>query len=177
MRNYILALSALLIACLAGLAFCGVVDAATPGEILATAGLAFGMSYAVGDAALSVSIALPTGASAVTSSSIDLGHNSTGANLADYEFLISAPALNSTQLPNSQTMTYAIVTSASADLSSPTVVNASVLVQTGADSVGADAATARYRLPTDCQRYVGVKATKSGSGDASAASVVLSAKF
>lgn len=139
-----------------------------------TVSLATVSVYGFGDALLRQSKALPNGAANVTSDAIDIG---TGANIATHEFQVDAPALNATQLPNTQTMTYAVVTSANSDLSSPTVVNASLLVQTGADSAGAAAASATFRLPTDCDRYVGIKATKSGAGDASAASVVLSLKF
>jgi hypothetical protein len=134
-------------------------------------------TFAVTDAALRVTRALPSGASAVTATGIDLGHGTTGRNVADYEFLLTVPALAVGQLANSSTMTYAIVTSANADMSSPTVISTAALVQTGAGGVGAAGNTLRFRLPTNCQRYVSVRATNSAAADASAASYTLEAKF
>ena len=75
------------------------------------------------------------------------------------------------------TLIYDIVTSASSDLSGPTVVRSAIITQTGAGGAGAAAASKRFRLPTDCQRYVGVKVTKSASGDASSLSATLSLLF
>jgi hypothetical protein len=134
-------------------------------------------TFAVTDAELRVSRALPTGASAVTATGIDLGHGTTGRNVADFELLLTAPALAVGQLANTSTMTYAIVTSANSDMSSPTVINSAALVQTGAGGVGAAGNTLRFRLPTNCQRYVSVRATNSAAADASAASYTLELKF
>lgn len=149
------------------------------GEPAATEVLTIGAvaGFAVGDALLKSTLALPADDSAVTSAAIDLGHGSNGQNLVDAEFLVEAPALTTGQLGDAATMTYAVVTSASSNLSSPTVINSAIITQTGADGAGAAAATARFRLPTDCQRYVGLRATNSAAADASAASAVLSLKF
>jgi len=51
-----------------------------------------------------------------------------------------------------------------------------VLVQTGAGGAGAAAATARFAIPSDCERYVRVTATNSGTGDASGASMTVNLK-
>lgn len=134
-------------------------------------------TFAITDMELRTSRALPTGASAVTATGIDLGHGTTGRNVADYEFLLTAPALAVGQLANTSTMTYAIVTSANSDMSSPTVINSAALVQTGAGGAGAAGDTLRFRLPTNCQRYVSVRATNSAAADASAASYTLEMKF
>lgn len=133
--------------------------------------------YAVGDAALRKSKALPNGAASITSDAIDLGQGPGAANVADYEIYLEAPALNATQLPNTQTMTYDLVTSANADMSSPTVVQAGALVQTGAGGVGAAAAEIGLRLPLEAERYVGVKATNSGAGNASASLAAIALRF
>ena len=133
--------------------------------------------YSVGDGALSLTRALPTGASAVTSTAIDLGHGTAGANLAEHEFLLEAPAVTTGMLADAATIKYDVVTSASSDMSSPTTVASTILTQTGAASAGAAATSQRFRLPTNCQRYVGVKATKSAAGDASSVSFTLSLKF
>jgi hypothetical protein len=134
-------------------------------------------TFAITDMELRSSRALPTGASAVTATGLDLGHGTTGRNVADYEFLLTVPALAVGQLANGSTMTYAIVTSASSDMSSPTVLNSAALVQTGAGGAGAAGNTLRFRLPTNCQRYVSVRATNSAAADASAASYTLEMEF
>ncbi|MCY2968426.1 MAG: hypothetical protein NT069_33175, partial [Planctomycetota bacterium] len=94
-----------------------------------------------------------------------------GDFVAQVELLISAPALAVGQLANGSTMKYDVVMSVNSDLSSPTIIAKEVIVQTGAGGAGAAAATARFRLPTNCARYVGVKATNSAAADASAASL------
>ena len=127
----------------------------------------------VKDASLKVTRLLPNGAAAVTSTSIDTGTNPTGDQLAPVEFLITGPAMGVTPMPNAKTMTYAVVTSASADLSSPTVLYDGVLIQTGAGGVGCAAGTARFRLPSTAQRYIGLRATGSAAGDATASSATL----
>ena len=134
-------------------------------------------TFAITDAELKVTRALPTGASAVTATGIDLGHGTSGRNVADYEFLLTVPSLAVGQLANTSTMTYAIVTSANSDMSSPTVLNSAAVVQTGSGGAGAAGNTLRFRLPTNCQRYVSVRATNSAAADASAASYSLELKF
>ncbi len=129
------------------------------------------------DAALSITRALPNGAAATTTTAVDLGHGANGLALANVEFLISAPALGATPLPNTKTMTYAVVHSDNADLSSPVVLYDAVLVQTGAGGVGDVAKTARFRVPSNCKRYIGVRATGSAAGDASGSSFTLEPLF
>jgi hypothetical protein len=131
------------------------------------------LGYNVPDALLTVSRALPNGAATVTSGSIDL--ETTGGNdfIARCEARITAPALTTAQLANAATVTYDLLTSASADLSSPTVLVAGLLVQTGAGGVGAATAQARAKLPTNVKRYVGFRATNSGAGNASTSNGVL----
>lgn len=135
------------------------------------------MSFQVRDSLLTVTRALPNGAAAVTSTALDTETVSPGRQLADFELLIEAPAMGATPMPNAKTMTYAVVTSANSDLSSPTVIADAVLVQTGAGGVGCAAATARFRLPTNAARYIGVRATGSAAGDATGSSVVASFVF
>jgi hypothetical protein len=129
------------------------------------------------DANLTVTRALPNGAAAVTSASIDLGHTTNGEVPGDVEFLITAPAMATALMGDGKTMIYAVVSSANADLSSPTVVYDRVLVQTGAGGAGCAAGSARFRLPSNAQRYVGVRATGSATGDATGSSFTLEALF
>jgi|GEM_PF-945802 len=134
-------------------------------------------SYGFGDGNLAVSRALPSGASAVTSTAIDTGEGTNGTFVTPCEFLLEAPAVTTAMLGDAATIIYDIVTSASSDLSGPTTVAKQILTQTGAGGAGAAAASQRFRLPTNCLRYVGIKATKSAAGDASTVSFTVSLKF
>ena len=130
------------------------------------------MGFARKDADSSVkkTKALPdAGGGSVTSDLIDLGLGAFGDHLGDCELLITAPALDATQLPDSETMTFDVVHGASSVPGSASTLYGSVLTQTGDDSLpGSAADTVRVRLPVDVARYVGVKATSSsGGGDAS----------
>lgn len=129
------------------------------------------------DSALEKSKALPNGAAATTCDAIDLGHGSHGDFVADVEFEIEAPALGATPMPDAKTMKYDVIHSDSSDLSGPSTLIAAAITQTGAGGAGCDAATYRFRLPTSVKRYVGVKATGSGSGNASGSSFTLRARF
>lgn len=150
----------------------------TLGNITMTIGVLGGVAaYNFGDGNLAVTKTLPNGAANVTSTSLDTGESSTGSNTTPYEFLLEVPALTTGILGDAATIIYDVVTSASADLSGPTTVAKAILTQTGAGGAGAAANSVRFRLPTNAQRYVGIKATKSASGDASALSMTLSMKF
>lgn len=131
----------------------------------------------LGDAALKVTKALPNGAASVTSDFIDLGNSSNGEFVAHCELLIELPAQVTGVLGDAATIKCDVLTSDSADGSNPTTIAATVLTQTGAGGAGAAAISARFRLPTNCARYVGVKATKSAAGNASGTSMSVSLKF
>lgn len=134
-------------------------------------------AFGAGDLLLSSTKALPAAAAAIVTDAIDLGHGDYGSNVADHEFRVTIPELSIAELPNTQTMIYDILTSANADMSSPTVMHAAYHTQTGATGAVAVAALKNFRLPTDCQRYVGIRATKSGVGSAATKSVNLALKF
>jgi len=133
------------------------------------------------DASLQVNLTLPSGTSAVTSTGIDTGLRGPNDFFPEgFEFLIEAPSLNTSQLPDGKTMSYSIAHSPNADMSGATVQYTNVLVQTGAGGIGAVAAQARAKLPHGpIGQYVGLIATPSasGAGDASAAKATLSAVF
>lgn len=133
------------------------------------------MGLALKDAQLKNTRILPGAASTtVDGAAIDLGHGSFGDCIAPFEVKLSAPAVNTTMAPDTRTFTYSIISSASADLSGPVVVYPSVIVQTGAASAGAAAATATVRLPVDVLRYVGVRVVSGASTtDATAVSATL----
>jgi len=129
------------------------------------------------DAQLSKTLALPNGAANVTGAIIDTGKKtSMGQQVAEFEFLLTMPALTTAQLGDGATMKYDILASDNADLSNPIVLISSGsynLTQTGAGGAGAAAQTRRFRLATDAKEYIGVKATNSAGGNASTANATL----
>lgn len=129
------------------------------------------------DASLIQTKALSNGAGSASIDGFDLGISADADFVSDMELEIEAPALTTSALPNAQTMTYSVEHDDASDFSSAVELADQVIVQTGADSAGADAVTKRFRLPTDVKRYVRVKATKGGTGDASGASMTVSACF
>lgn len=129
------------------------------------------------DALLKITRALPNGAAAVTSDSIDTGVSSRGIQPNGVEFLLTAPALNATEMPDGKTMTYDLLGSDNADLSAPSVTMPRVIIQTGAGGVGAAGATHRYRPAANGPRYWGFKGTGSASGNATTASATFEATF
>lgn len=137
------------------------------------------------DAALTVTGALPASAGSTLTGVIDTMNSQYGDNdMSRAEWEIDAPALNTTQLPNSATVSYAVVMSNSSTLGSPTVIYDNVIVQTGAGGVGAAAKTARFRLPIQpggqnaTLRYMGIRATTATSpGDCSGATMTLLPRF
>lgn len=135
------------------------------------------MGFGVRDAALEVTKALPNGAATTASDGIDLGHGPKGDFLVNCELAIEAPALGATPMPNAKTMTYDVFHDTDAAFGTEVKLGTAVLVQTGAGGVGCAAATARFRLPVDVNRYVRVKATGSGAGDASGSSFTAGLRF
>jgi hypothetical protein len=133
--------------------------------------LGLGMAFAVKDASLKGTRALPAAASStVDGAAIDLKHGSFGDFLADAELKLTAPAVNTTMAPDTRTFTYSIIHSDNSDLSSPTVLYSAVITQTGAGGAGAATTSATVRLPVDVKRYVGARVV-SGASTADASSV------
>jgi len=140
--------------------------------------LGVGMAYTLKDANLAVTKALPNGAAAITSTGIDLGSRTDNDFVADCELLVEAPLLTTADLPDTETMIYDIIGDDNAAMSSPAVVAAAVLTQTGAGAAGDAAAEVRFRVPSDfAHQYIGVQATNSGAGDASDKDVDASLRF
>lgn len=127
------------------------------------------MPFQLADSQLVVSGALPNGATSTTTPGIDL------CNMGDFqascELLISAPELSGTELPNGATMTYAVEDATAANFSDVVTLFGNVLQQTGSGGLGAAQRTVRVRLPTTVRRYIRVRATNSGTGNASAKSM------
>lgn len=128
------------------------------------------------DALLTQSKALTNGAGSAVTDGFKVNDAGFDFN-AEMELLIEAPALTTGELPDAGTMTYEIQQATDAAFTSPTSVYGICLTQTGASGAGAAAASKRVRLPTDVQAYVRLRATKSGSGNASGKSASLSQLF
>jgi hypothetical protein len=129
-------------------------------------------SYIAQDALLTLTLAGPAAASTtVKSTGLDTGETTRLATQAgNWEFLLTAPAMSAAVLPNGTTMTYAIIAADDVNLSVNPTTLATIITQTGAGGTGAPATSARYRLPTVSQRYVGFAMT-SGAGTTTAAGV------
>lgn len=114
-----------------------------------------------------VAFALPAAASTSTNSTtIDLGadvHKS-----SELELELSVPALSTTIVPDTRTVTYIIETCAATNFST---IDQTLMseVATGASSAGVGAFLKRVRLPSNCARYVRFKVTFGASTTTGAA--------
>lgn len=131
------------------------------------------MNFKRQDAFLTVTKALPNGAGSVTTDGIYLGNSPSGDFLANCELEITAPALTTAQLPDTNTMTYTIEHDTDSAFGTVATLQSGVLVQTGAGGAGAAAATARFRLPLGVKPNIRVKVTKTGTGNASTVSTTV----
>lgn len=127
------------------------------------------------DAALKRELALPSAASTtVNSKPIDLQKTRHGNMLTLCEIEVSAPAVSTTMVPDTRTQTYSLITGdaldANGNIDNATVLQSSVIVQTGADGAGAAATTARVRLSESVKRYVALRIV-SGASTTTAAAV------
>lgn len=124
------------------------------------------------DATLSRTVALPNGANTTTSGSIDLDITTRSDFVADAELRISSPALNGTELPNGETITYQVFHDTQSNFATETLL-ANVGTVTGSGGTGAAAQEFRVRPPTNAKRYVRLKCVKTGTGNASAKSATI----
>lgn len=118
----------------------------------------------IADAQLTEAIALPAAAGTVVSAAVDMG---AGPNVAGAEVRVQAPTLDATALPDGETTTYTVESSAdNVSFAAEAVVG----VQTGAAGAGADAADFRFAPKSTGNQYYRVSAESSASaGDQSAA--------
>ena len=135
----------------------------------------------VRDASLKNTLALPNAASTTVTDAV--GIDTECGSRADFtalsEILVTAPALNTTILPDTKTMAYNLIASATSNLGTPTTIASSLIVQTGASGAGAVAATQRFRLPTNIGaigRYVGLQVV-SGANTTNAATKNATTEF
>jgi hypothetical protein len=120
------------------------------------------------DASLNpAAFALPAAAStSTTSTSVDLGADAVKPEGVEVE--LSVPALSTTIVPDTRTVTYLIESSTTSIF---TAVDQTLLneVQTGASSAGVGAFLKRVRLPSNCARYLRFKITFGASTTTGAA--------
>jgi hypothetical protein len=136
------------------------------------------MGFKVKDASLAGTKALPASAGAVYTPTLDLGLGSHGDMLAECELHVNAPALSTTQLPDTKTMTYSVEHDTDPNFGTVATLFPTVIVQTGAGGAGALTADFNVRLPVDVNRYVRVKALGGAAiGDCSGASVLAELLF
>lgn len=115
--------------------------------------------------------ALPAAAAANYSASIDLGSTVLGPNADNLEVEISIPATPA--LVDDKTITLTLKDSAD-DSTFAAIPSIATLVQTGASSAGAAAASRRFKLPPSCRRYIRLDATVlTAGGDNTAVSYTL----
>lgn len=129
------------------------------------------------DAQLTNTRALPSGASTVNSAGIDLDVTVNSNFAANCEMEVVAPAVNATELPDTQTLTYVLQHDTDPAFGSATSLTASLIVQTGAGGAGAVSQTVRFQLPSNVKRYVRLRVTKSGTGDASGKTATMKLLF
>ena len=119
------------------------------------------------DASLTQPFALPSSTSPTNAAGLNLPVSPRSDFAAEVDFLVTAPALNATQLPNAATMTYSVQTDTTAAFASPTTVIEVLGVQIGVSSAGAAGSSMRFRLQSGTQPFVRAVATGSGNGDCS----------
>ena len=119
-------------------------------------------------------VALPAADGTSFSTTIDL--ENTGFKVENTELLITVPSLTTDHLPDADTLTVAVAAGAA---TAPTALIADAIeVYTGAGAAGATGTTTRFRLPSDCPRYVRVRFTAAGgTGDMSAVDAVVGLRF
>jgi len=114
-----------------------------------------------------VAFALPSAASTSTNStSIDFGTDVHKTETLELE--LSVPALSTTIVPDTRTVTYLIESSTTSNFSA---VDQTLFTETktGAGGAGVAALLRRVRLPSDCARYVRFKVTFGASTTTGAA--------
>lgn len=119
--------------------------------------------------------ALPSAAGSTQSSGIDLGAEAFKPE--EIELDLTVPALNTTMVPDTRTVTYIIETSTTSNFAAidQTLLTATA---TGAGGAGVGAFNKRVRLPSNCARYARAKITTGAStGDCSSIEATLSARL
>lgn len=143
-------------------------------DLLAGGGmLLLGMGLGLKDKELIKTKALPNGAATIYSDGFDLKNSARGDFLARCELHVVIPALSTTLLPDTQTITYSLEHDTDSAFGTTAALPGfeQIAKQTGAAGAGAAGVTVKIRLPLSVKRYVRVKAVKAGAADASGASL------
>lgn len=170
----LLTAAVLLIVCLCAVAF-----SSSPLESctwLSLAGLGGLGAFLLKDKLLRTVHALPNGANTTNGAGLDLGLTSRSEFVANSEAVVSAPALTTTELGDTQTVTYHLYHDTAVGFGSETLL-ATLGLQTGAGGAGAAAAEFRLKLPSTVKRYLRLKTVKVGASNASTASATLELAF
>lgn len=129
------------------------------------------------DAELNKTHALPNGAATTQSASgINLGVGERSGFLSPLELLINAPALTTTELGDTQTITYSLEFATASDFSA-VLESVQLFTQTGAGAAGAAAVERRYRPHSGQAMYCRLKTVKTGVSNASTKSATLKAMY
>ena len=123
------------------------------------------------DLNLTITTALPGVDGTVTTTDFDLGCAAPSPTLRETELVIEVPALTSTHLPSSKTLT---ITVQSGETATPSTTTNLVKVITGTGSTIA-AQDVKFYLPSGTGRYVNVKFVGAGgTGSMTAISAITS---
>jgi len=136
------------------------------------------MGHAVADKDLTVTKALPAAAATAVTAAIDLGAvGSRDDFLANMEFEVSVPA--TPDLVEAKTIIVDIQTDNDVAWGSALTIIDNIFTVTGAaEAAGGVATSARFRVPTNVERYIRASATVlTGGGDNTAVSFTLKPLF
>jgi len=135
------------------------------------------MGFNVADKSLTVSVALPAAAGTAVTAGIDLGLKAGRDFVPEMEFEVSVPATPS--LVEAKTIIIDIETDDDVAFGTPKKIADNLITVTGAASAaGGAAASERFRVPTNVERYIRASATVlTGGGDNTAVSITLKPLF
>lgn len=132
------------------------------------------MPYQIKDATTTKSAALPNGAATTATAAVQVqGSSSLRDFVASVELKLTIPALTTTELGDTQTITYTIETSDDSAFGSGNVTISLSTVQTGAGGAGATGTTVLVKPNSALKSYVRAKAVKTGASNASTSSMTL----
>lgn len=107
-----------------------------------------------------VAFAMGAASASTTSTAIDLGLD-TYKN-SNYEFQLSIPALATGVIPDASVVSLILETSTTSNFAAITGTYTETV--TGAGGAGISATIARFRVPSNCPRYVRFKTTRGSGG-------------
>jgi hypothetical protein len=121
------------------------------------------MGFNVADKSLTVSVALPAAGATAVTAGIDLGLKAGRDFLPDMEFEVSVPA--TPDLVEAKTIIIDIETDDDVAFGSPKKICDNLITVTGAAlAAGGVAASERFRVPTNVERYIRATATVLAAG-------------